>query len=248
MATQKHLRHAPIVEAIVEFHVDGPHDASLGAGEKLYERIKGAYPIREKQVTGTFRLQLTAPDSIKAEAGKALHSGFRFKSADGNRVLNAGLSAFSFHRLKPYTRWEDLRDDARTLWQTYCEEFHPKAITRIGVRYVNNVSIPMTATNLSSYLVPGPIIPEGLPQSVQSFFSRVEIIDQSNERVGIISQVSQGATGVGMFSVVLDLDVVKTGAFVASDDAIWIVVDKMRDFKNQLFFKSVTDLLLEQYE
>jgi uncharacterized protein (TIGR04255 family) len=123
----------------------------------------------------------------------------------------------------------------------------PKAITRLGARFINNLSIPQTASDLCEFLVPGPMVPPGLPQSLQSFLSRIEIADVVNKRIGIIAQLLQGLSTDGKLSVLLDIDAVRVGAFVAADPAVWEIADSLRDFKNEMFFGSVTDLLLEQY-
>ena len=247
MATVRHLRNAPIVEAIVEFQVDAPAGTSVRSLERAHRPLKSKYPRRVKQMTGTFQFQLTPANGSTAQAAASEHVGYRFISGDGKRIAGFTMQAFAFHWLRPYTRWEELRVEAQQLWKHYRSVVKPKAITRIGVRYINNLAVPVGATDLGDYLVPGPIVPDGLPQAVKSFLSRIEIVDEANQRIGIITQAFQGLAPDGNLSVLLDVDTVRIGAIRADDENAWLIADRLRVFKNDIFFRCVTDRLLEQY-
>lgn len=247
MAAIRHLSNAPIAEAIIEFHVDPSPEGTEILSDPEFHPFGEDYPTRAKQVTSSFQIGLTATGADTSSIGKAEHVGYRFASTDGKRIVDFGRATFAFHRLRPYTQWSELRDEARSLWARYVALLSPIAITRVGVRYVNGLAIPINAKDLSDYLVRGPIVPDGLPQAVQAFFSRVEIADDANQRTGIITQAFQGLTPERDLSVIMDIDAIRIGAIEPPNAGLWSIVDKLRDFKNEMFFRSVTDLLLERY-
>ena len=231
----------------MEFQVDAPAGTSIRTLERAHKPLKPKYPRRVKQMKGTFQFQLTPADGTTAQAAASEHVGYRFLSADGKRIAAFTTQAFAFHWLRPYTRWEELKVEAQQLWKHYRAVVKPKAITRIGVRYINNLAVPVGAKDLGDYLVLGPVVPDGLPQAVQSFLSRIEIVDEVNQRIGIISQAFQGLAPDGNLSVLLDVDTVRIGALGPDDENVWSIADRLREFKNDIFFRSVTDRLLEQY-
>ena len=245
MATVRHLRNAPVVEAVIEIQV-----AASAAAAEIFKgdglSIGDEYPDRTVQVTNNFEIGL-APGETKAMMSTSKPTGYRFKSTDGTRLVDFQHSAFAFHRLKPYTNWEQVREEACGLWRKYLEYAQPTVVTRVGVRYVNRLSLPMSE-DMSDYLVPGPIVPQGLPQSVQAFLSRIEIADEANGRTGVITQAFEGVTDNGELVYLLDIDAIRMGALDPQDELVWVTADKLRDFKNEMFFKSVTDSLLRKYE
>jgi uncharacterized protein (TIGR04255 family) len=242
-----HLTKAPIVEAVIEFQVDLPTMSSVASAREAHGLFREAYPEAMELMSGSVEFQFGPAEKAKAPTSTSEHMGMRFVSRDGRKIVDFGLKAFAFHWLAPYSEWSEFRTESKRLWEIYVPKMKPKAITRLGVRFINNLAIPQSARDLCDYLVPGPIIPPGLPQSVQSFLSRVEIVDEANKRLGIVTQTLQGLSGDGNLSVLLDVDAVRTGSFAPDDPTTWEIADKLRDFKNQIFFNSVTDKLLEQY-
>lgn len=247
MATVRHLRNAPIVEAAVSIQVDLPAETTLDAAWSAHDRIREQYPLHGKQMSGTFQVQFVSSGEPAPATSSSEHIGYRFMSTDQRRVADFAKSAFTLHWLPPYTEWTDLRSEATRLWEIYKVCMKPKAVTRIDVRFINNLSIPATAKDICDFLVPGPIVPEGLPQAVRSYVSRIEIVDEPGQRLGVITQAFQGITKEGHLSVLLDIDAIYLGSLAPDDAEIWDAADKMRDFKNEMFFRSVTDQLLERY-
>lgn len=247
MAQVTHLSKAPIVEAVVEFQVDLPSDGILSAARKAHKQVEQDYPQSKKLVSGSLEFHFHPGGRAPTSTSSSKETGMRFTSADGKRIVDFGMKAFAFHWLAPYSEWDDLRAESKRLWEIYVQSMKPRAITRLGVRFINNLSIPQSVSDLCDYLVPGPIVPPGLPQSLQSFLSRIEIADVSHKRIGIIAQALRGLSEDGNFSVVLDIDAIRAESFATTDPAIWGVADSLRDFKNDIFFNSVTDRLLEQY-
>lgn len=247
MAQVTRLSKAPIVEAVVEFQVDLPSDGVVGAARKAHKYVEKDYPKSKEIITGSWEFHFDPSGNAQTSTSSSKETGMRFASADGRKIVDFGLNAFAFHWLAPYSEWADLRSESKRLWEIYVQSMKPKAITRLGVRFINKLAIPQSARDLCDYLVPGPIVPPGLPQSLQSFLSRIEIADVLHKRVGIVAQALQGLSKDGNLSVVLDIDAIRAGSVAATDPTIWEVADSLRDFKNDIFFNSVTDRLLEQY-
>ena len=161
--------------------------------------------------------------------------------------MQARLDGFTFSRLHPYVKWEELRDEAYRLWQLYKDMTSPESITRVAVRYINNLNIPMPIKDFDDYLTAPPTVPEGLPQGVSSFLTRTVIHEPSFGANAIITQaLEQVDTDVA--PVILDIDVFKLESKGIVEKDAWKIMEKLRHFKNKVFFSSITDDLKERYK
>ena len=71
------------------------------------------------------------------------------------------INGFTFNRLKPYTSWGDILPQVKDLWSLYIDIASPESITRIAVRYINNIEIPKPDNIVfSDYLKVPPKIPD----------------------------------------------------------------------------------------
>jgi uncharacterized protein (TIGR04255 family) len=80
------------------------------------------------------------------------HRGFRFERADARRVMQTKLDGFSYSALAPYDEWEGFRPEAKHLWKLYRDICHPIRVTRVAVRYINRIDIPLKNSDPRSSL------------------------------------------------------------------------------------------------
>ena len=157
------------------------------------------------------------------------------------------MDGFTFSRLHPYIKWEELRNEAHRLWLLYKDITCPDSITRVALRYINNLNIPLPIRDFDAYLTAPPIVPEGLPQGVSSFLTRVVIHEPSIGANAIITQALEQVVGE-VAPVILDIDVFKLRPEGIEEKDAWDTLEKLRHFKNKIFFKSITNKLKEMFE
>jgi uncharacterized protein (TIGR04255 family) len=175
--------------------------------------------------------------------------GFRYLSDDQKRIFQARLDGFTFNRLSLYTKWEDLREEANSLWLLYKKITSPELITRVALRYINNLKIPMPIKEFGDYLTAPPTVSEALPQGVTSFLTRINIYDPELDANAIITQALEPSGPEPAFlPVILDIDVFRIQSKGIDEQEAWNLLDKLRHFKNKIFFESITDKLLEVYK
>ena len=78
--------------------------------------------------------------------------GKRLDSKDPPHVLQCRVNGFTFSRLSPYGRWEDLRFEAHRWWTSFRSAVHPGMVTRIAVRYINEIKLPLPIGDFSEFL------------------------------------------------------------------------------------------------
>jgi uncharacterized protein (TIGR04255 family) len=239
------LKKAPITEALIDIRVKLSSDFDIKNLSSIYDSIKNQYPEKQEQLQSKVKFEPKAEEIVKSSRPEI--NGYRYFSSDKKQIVQARLDGFTFSRLHPYVKWEELRDEAYRLWQLYKDTTSPESITRVAVRYINNLNIPMPIKDFDDYLTAPPTVPEGLPQGVSSFLTRTVIHEPSFGANAIITQaLEQVDTDVA--PVILDIDVFKLESKGIVEKDAWEIMEKLRHFKNKIFFSSITDDLKEMYK
>jgi len=244
MIEPRHLAHAPIKEALIDLKVALPQGATVETLDQHDFLATAGYTIRKAIRQGTLRVDGGNPKDSTVE-----HSliGYRYESPDGSRVLQLRTNGFTFSKLQPYTTWEDLKAEAEAAWAIYRKIASPTRITRVATRYINVLRIPLAMKAFEDYLSAPPLIPDGLPQTVSSFLTRVVIPEPSIDATGIITQALEGHEGDEL-PVILDIDVFVNRQFDIDDPTYWDALEDLRIFKNRIFFHSITDTTAELFQ
>lgn len=240
------LTNAPITEAIVDIQCKLPKGLQVDQFKAIGESISGEYPI--EKVMHLHQAKIDVNDSEQKVTTHGKINGYRYESTDGKKIVQLRDNGFTYSRLKPYVDWNDIRDGALSIWNLYLDLVKPELINRIALRYINNLNAPLPMSDFKEYLTCPPEVPEGLPQSVISFFYRV-VIPHSDRRItAVISQAFEAQVEFkDKLPIILDIDVFKITTDGFLEDDIVTILEKLRNFKNQIFFSSITKKLLETY-
>ncbi len=244
------LKNAPITEALIDIRVKLPSTTDVKAIDSLFEKIKNRYPVRQEHRVSEFSFQLK-PGEDPVKAAKQRVNGYRYVSADQKQIVQARLDGFTMSRLRPYTKWTDLRDEAKELWGFYKEITKPEAITRVALRYINDLNIPFPMNDFADYLAAPPIVPHGLPQDVSSFLTRVIVPEPQLGANAIITQAFEPVAPeikITHLPIILDIDVFKYDSQGIDEKDAWNYIEQLRHFKNKIFDKSITYKLKETYK
>ena len=246
MAKYTHLSKAPITEALIDIRIKPRESLTVEKLDVIYKSISDKYPERRERRQFAGRIQF-APGASKSEIDKDIAYGYWYVSADKKQIVQARLDGFTFSRLTPYETWGNLRDEAQRLWIKYAEITSPE-ITRVALKYINKIEIPNSdAIDFDDYLTAGPIVPSGLPQGIGSFFTRVVLHEPQIDVASIITQAFEQIVDPRFVPIILDIDVFKQNPQAFSERDAWELLEKMRDFKNKIFFESITEKLKELF-
>lgn len=240
-----HLTHAPIKEALIDIQVALTEKVTAEVLNSGYSEISSQYPKHETLQRGEFGFHRIGRQSTKFIIDQSV-VGYRYTSEDGRHVVQFRMDGFTFSRLEPYNAWEELKAEAARMWELYASTVSPNPITRIATRYVNLLKLPANA-EFKEYLVAPPIVPEGLNQELSSFLTRIEIRDQSINAHGILTQAFEGIQN-DYVPIVLDIDVFMARQFDPQEKEFWRCLDQLRDFKNTVFRKSITEDTMELFQ
>ncbi len=247
MPQPRHLRSAPITEAIIDLRVKANPELHVEQFSSLRSTLSNRFPKVEERRGGriTFQFSATPPKPTVEDLGP---QGLFFKSADEKLIAQFRLDGFTLNRLKPYTSWEELIPIAMELWTVYCETASPQAVTRLALRYINHVPLPPDLTDFDKYLRAAPTVPSELPQDVSAFFSRVTIHDPDKDLAAHIVQTLEIDPEKRNFILLLDIDAFREVHLSPADPDIITTFTYLHDFKNLVFFNLLTEEILRRFE
>lgn len=241
MARKRHLSNAPISEAVIDFRVKLPLKFDLERFSSLEEVLGPAYPNKETKWEYAGEVQF-----VKGQLQQAIQhanlTGYIYRSGDGKDVAQFRRDGFTFSRLRPYSEWETVLTEAKRLWRLYADRASPEmVITRLAVRYINELNIPLPIHDFADYLTAPPTIPENLPQAVRHFMTRVVICDEASDIQANIIQALQKGKKPEEAIIILDIDVYKEQETGFEESTIWPTFEQLRQLKNDIFFDSITE-------
>lgn len=155
------------------------------------------------------------------------------------------LDGFTINWLKPdptesWLGWPSLKEEATRAWDLYVDVGRPQEITRLGMRYINQVVIPVSPIDLDDYFTAPPSIPKALPyQDFGHFFSRVEVSIPQHNAKAIITQMPSEQEASGSIIVILDIEVLKVERMPLNSGVLWETLDQFRELKNTIFEASL---------
>jgi uncharacterized protein (TIGR04255 family) len=237
-----HYSKAPITEALIDIQVRLPESTSIDALRATISGDDARFkpPIPLKHSVFEFRF---GPEQ---QAG-AQHEdrGFLFPSVDGKHVLQARRDGFTLSRLAPYDRWENFRDDAKSLWTSYKKIAKPEVITRVAVKYVNRFDLTLPIGKLGQFFNVRPEVPGEKPQVVEGLFMQLQIPHNDIPAMLVLTQAIVPPPEVGMVSIVLDIDLFCPNNPAGDDDDLWKLLERLHERKNQIFESCITDAARE---
>lgn len=246
MAGYPIYQNAPIIEAILDIQVSLPPNISLEQLRSLHAKIQDRYPEKQERIAFKGSLKLAFQEKESVTTGSGMVDGYLFRSSIEGKIVQSRLDGFTFNKLKPYESWRLFSTEAKKMWGYYCEIAHPIKITRCSLRYINKIIIPFNV-DIKDYFLTGPEISHKLPQAFRSFFMRLEMSNEKNDSLGMINIASQPADETG-FPIIFDIDVIRNIDIFPNDDKLWSYLKKLRDFKNSLFFESLTEKAKEMFK
>lgn len=247
MARIRHLKRAPITEAIIDFRVNTPKELDPRRFLTLKEDLSDRYPDLQEAHRAEAGFEL-ALGKVATHARDLGLQGVFFKSADGLNIAQFRVDGFTFNRLRPYTSWEEIFPEAVRLWNLYSETASPEYVSRLALRYINRLSIPLPVEDFSQYLTSRPMVPPDLPQVISGFLTRVVLHEPESGLAANVTQALEQGLDPNSVGVILDIDAFKVGEFDPRGAEIARVLEALHGFKNTIFFGSLTDAALRLYE
>lgn len=235
----------PIVEAILDIRVNSTEISDLTELEDLRHTTLKDFPIANKRINFAGKIELNTKDDNISSSHQSNITGFIFSSRENNRKIQFRTDGYTCHFLKPYTNWSEFSDLAFLYWDKYREFALPNAVTRIALRFINKIEIPLREFQFEKYLKSVPQIPESFPQTFRRFFNQIQIPCGYKNSEAIISQTFESPES-NYLPYIMDIDVFHELIILANDD-FRSEFDELRLLKNRLFENLITNKTRELF-
>jgi len=241
MAKQRHLKNAPITEAIIDFRTKLPPTFEIKKLLLLKEILSDNFPKIQEHRFIKSGLQIKEGKPIAALAEDHGIHGYFLRPEDEKKVVQFRIDGFTYSQLKPYSYWKEFVSEAKELWKLYVDKTQPESVTRIAVRYINHMDLPLPITDFSKFLKAPPNVRKELPGRISSFLSKVVLHNSEIAISANITQALEKSARPNYVTIILDIDAYKQGEFDSNNGDIWPIFEELHDIKNQIFFNSITE-------
>jgi uncharacterized protein (TIGR04255 family) len=235
----RHYDKAPIKEAIIDVQIEGSPSLGLASFEKAESMPPQGYEKRQKLMMGQVRSQLAGGQLTATPKQDPM--GYAFVGGEGKHVAQFRVDGFTFSRLAPYQTWEQFRTEAKMLWESYRRIVGALPIVRVGLRYVNQLDLPLPVRDFRDFIRSYPEVSSDLTQQLAGFFMQVQIPQEDIGAMLVLNEAMVPPAGPNVVSVVLDIDVFKEGLKFESDDEVWSTMEVLRLRKNLIFEGCITN-------
>jgi len=241
----RHYARAPIVEAVIDVQVESASPPDQSAFTTYAEKWTARFPQRADlnlfQVGfGPFPIP-GMPHHVQASQGQVV--GVRLSSALNDRTLQVQTRGLSYSHLPPYSRWEEFFDEFAELWRSYVELIKPETVTRVALRYINQIAIPHQKFEMSDFFSLYPEVPTGIPQDITGLFMQLQMPqpDLGPDVMAIVNLGTGARNAQGQNAFLLDFDVFANRRLVPTSGDLAELLGAIRVRKNQLFEACITD-------
>lgn len=234
------LKNPPITEAI--FDIQFIADIDVDLLEKFYELIKESYPNKNDLVTFQMVGELANNSTTKNNSFK---NGIRCSNQNNEFIVLLQQKGFTISKQKPYSSFTHLKNETQKIFTQFLDFLKKNnknlVVQRTGLRYINNFMVFVGEDGyFSDFFNLNIQIPEKLPKILGGYAFQMILLNEEQESQGLISMsVNVNAQKMDFCDVVFDIDVSKYGENIQQEE-IFEISDKLHDFKNDIFFQSIT--------
>ncbi|MEE4357485.1 MAG: TIGR04255 family protein [Desulfococcaceae bacterium] len=249
MAEYEIFPNPPIAEAVIDIRTILPDSISITDIDYLCQKVEDRFP--KKSAKNFFGGKIKVPGNENSDFGFVQSEsgiiGYILISEDESEIVQFRMDGFTYNKLRPYQTWNLFYEKGHELWELYLKAVKPSEIRRIGLRYINHIKLPLPFNDFNEYILTNPRIAEGLVQGISSFFMRFVMADPELKCHAVVTQTIEPHQD-DTLPFIFDIDVFKEKDYTTNTDQIWIDFKDLKKFKNDIFFKSITDKTKELFK
>jgi uncharacterized protein (TIGR04255 family) len=246
MAEQPYKR-PPITEAViaVAFGVaidSGDLDRANGNFERIYPQYQHARNV-DFQVIMPHR-----PGSVPDTKIQKDEMGHRRSSDDQTEIVILWPTSLVFSQLAPYPGWDAFFGRFSRDWELWKKVVGYRKISRVGVRYINRIDIPITG-NVIQYeeiLNIYPHMPDALG-SILAYGIQTQLPYPEIDGRITINSASIPSPILNMSSFILDQDLSTENNISQTDEGLYKLLNQIHMKKNAVFETCITDRARELF-
>jgi uncharacterized protein (TIGR04255 family) len=245
------LRNPPIVEAVLDIECDfqpGQQFPDLEQGAK--DRFLDRYPELRPQFLTEHKIEAKPGKEPAVSLQRHAVQAFQFLQEDKKQLVQVRANGFSFNRLAPYTSLDDYLPEIERCWSLYTELAKPVQIRLIRLHYINRILLQSSGSDieLDDFFKVAPRLPDEENLRFTGFLNHYTAVEEnSGYQINIVltSQPREGS----ILPVIFDNTVASTES---GEPDNWVkilaTIQSLRDLKNRIFRRTLTERCLELFQ
>ena len=247
MAQPRPLARPPIVEALVDLRATIPGDPTVFSG--LADELKDEFPTMEERRDFEAKIEVKDGRLVSPRVETSGFGGVRLASADQKTYAQFRPDGFTLNNMTTYMGGDQLLAQALTLWEMLVERTAPEVVSRVALRYINRLELPLkSGDTFTRYLTSPPRLPEGAPTQVSQFLSRIVGHDEKRQATAVVIQQLKLPEDGQPVAITVDIDVFRERDFSVDSPSLRRILDSLRMLKNETFFSLLTEETVSFYE
>lgn len=245
MEKYPYLSKAPVVEAILDIRTTPAEEwDETSFTENVKSQFGSEFTFEpENSLLYTILLDPSAPG--QGNIPGTGWNGLRVFSADKTEIFKLVRDSFVYSKLNPYTGWESFKERGLLGWNRYRAIAGRQTIKKIGIRFINRIDF--TADELSRLLNIYPVKIGKIDKDIAGYFQQnTYAFENGKILTKFIQAVQPPAEKNANPSIILDIDVFSSGGLPLSENDVDLMMERFRQYKNDIFFGAITDALLER--
>ncbi len=239
---------APITEAVIDLVFEFDTTPTIEALGELADELNPPFDQRQpiNQVEMALDMSEMGVGANTKPSASFQQLGLRLSNSDLTRITQLRVNGANFSHMQPYTRWETFSVEALKVFDGYIKRFSPRAVSRMALRYINQIEVPQDS-EIDVYLNISPRLLPDLPQIVAGYFVQLQLpqIDLGPNWHAIVNTGIGPAANLDNMNLLLDIDVYVQESVPATTESITAVLAKLRDRKNKIFESAITSTTRE---
>jgi uncharacterized protein (TIGR04255 family) len=223
----------PITEAIIGINFSSPIKQALISS--VNKKFHTHYPQHQTTPNMSLGVHIDKANNVTTNINKE-EEGHRRFTADMTELLVLWPISFTISQLAPYPGWDHFLERFVRDWGVWKRTVGFQTISRIGVRYINRIDLPVTGSVIEheQFLNVYPKLPDSLdPVSGYALQAAFELSDIDCQLK--INSASVPSPILGHVSFMIDLDISKEINPPQNDNDIYELLNKIRVKKNSVF-------------
>ncbi len=231
----KLYKNPPVIEALCEFFFKGvkwDHEIPF----IFYDKVKNEYPF----ISQASRI-VQSNNKRNIEILRTL-----FIKEDGSAELQIAPNLLVYNQLRPYPKFEEWKPKAFEALSLYEKLCRPEEMCKIGLRYINQITIPREIVLLEDYFLLYPRLPELISKADGRFSMSLEIPLQGGHCV-IVTLGSIQPDKPYSYNYILDIYDFVSSPIPLENEKIDNLIIQAHDNIQKIFENSITNKLRELF-
>lgn len=240
------LKRPPIREAVFDLRYLPATQPRIERIREFCDQFRGDFPQINEMVVFDVRADISHEEKKNFHSQRILN-GYRLSNQKRSFVLQLRSDGFTFSKITPYVSWEEIRTEVSPILERFFDFFSEVHITRIALRYINFFTLKLEQS-ANAYFKILPSYPSNLSKHVDGFKVQLFLPNREQGLKSVIAFSVEPTKTVKTFSTTFDIDIFKEHIYDKENIKDMLEdFEKIRDYKNLIFFSCLTPELISNF-